>query len=327
MRTAGVLEVQNLRSLDAFVPENVRDAGVLPLFWAGSGLELLFTGSDLTVCFEVDFTVFEPWITMELNGAPLLRMPLNRGRNEVCLFRGMSAGIPKHIRVFKETQPITDDPRQRLDAVQIKWDGGTFLSLPKFDVRLEFVGDSLTTGEGIVGAPEETDWISALISGSQTWARMAASRLNAASCAVSQSGWGVCSGWDGNLAHVLPAWYEQTVPLRRRDVDAVVVNLGTNDTAAIQSGFISTQDFESAALKFAGTLRRYHPGAKLVWAYGMLGDFLRPQLERVLSQFDETYYLPLPPVTEETVGSRQHPGPLCHQAAAEVTADFLKTIL
>lgn len=327
MQTAGVLEIKNLRPLDGFVPEAARKTGVLPLFWAGSGLELLFTGSELTVCFEADFTVYEPWITMELNGAPLLRMPLNRGRSEVCLFRGMSVGVPKHIRIFKETQPMTDDPRQRLDAVEIIWGDGEFLPLPKFDMQLEFVGDSLTTGEGIVGALEETDWISALVSGSRTWARMAASRLNAASCAVSQSGWGVCSGWDGDLTHVLPAWYEKTVLLRERDVDAVIVNLGTNDTAAVQSGFITTQDFERAALKFAQTLRRCHPDAKLVWAYGMLGDFLRPQLERVLGQFDGACYLPLPPMTEETVGSRQHPGPLCHQAAAQATVDFLKKIL
>ena len=221
---------------------------------------------------------------------------------------------------------MTDDLRQYLNLVQVSWDGGEFLPLPDFDMRLEFVGDSLTTGEGIVGAREETDWISALVSGSQTWSRIASSRLNAVSCAVSQSGWGVCSGWDGDLTHIVPAWYEKTVPLRKRDVDAVIVNLGTNDTAAIQSGFISVQDFERAALKFAQTLRCCHPGAKLVWAYGMLGDFLRPQLEQILSRLDDAYYLPLPPMTEETIGSRQHPGPLCHQAAAQVTVDFLNKI-
>lgn len=327
MQTAGVLEIEDLRSLDDFVPENAREAGVLPLLWAGSGLDLLFTGAELTVCFEVDFTVYEPWITMELNGAQLLRMPLNRGRNEICLFRGMTAGVPKHVRILKETQPITDDPQQRLEVVQIGWEGGDFLPLPPHSAQLEFIGDSLTTGEGIVGAQEETDWISALMSGGQTWARMAADKLNAGFCSVSQSGWGICSGWDGDRTHIVPALYEKTVPLRRGDVDAVIVNLGTNDTAAIRSGFISAQDLESAALQFVQTIRRCHPGAKLVWAYGMLGDVLRPQLERVLGQFDGAYYLPLPPVTEETIGSRQHPGPLCHQAAAQATADLLKTIL
>lgn len=300
-----------------------------PLYWAGSCFEFIFTGTQLRLSFDADFTQMEPWITVELNGASLLRAPLDRGTTRFCLFRGMSPGVPKHVRIFQETQPIPDDPRRRLSVQEISGTGGPLLPVPDRPLLLEFIGDSLTSGEGIVGAAQETDWIPPLFSASQSWARKAADRLGADFRAVSQSGWGVCSGWDGDASHALPRWYEETAPLRGREPDAIVINLGTNDANAIQSGLgpAGLDGFEEGALAFLRQLRAEHPAAKLIWAYGMLDDPLRPQLERAVSRIGDAWYLPLPCVTPETMGARQHPGPLCHRAAAEVTANFLTSIL
>lgn len=300
-----------------------------PLYWAGSSLEFIFTGETLHLGFTVDFTHLEPWISAELNGAPLLRMPLERGSGRVCLFRGMTAGVPKHVRIFKDTQPIIDDPRHRLEIVEVTGTGGELLPPPPKPLCLEFIGDSLTSGEGIAGAREETDWISPLFCASRSWARRTADLLRADFHAVSQSGWGVCSGWDGDTSHAIPPWYEKTRPLRNWAPDAIVVNLGTNDASAIQSGLgpVGPDGFEEGALNFLRKLRAEHPDARLVWAYGMLDDPLRPQLEQAVDRFGDAWYLPLPCVTRETMGSRQHPGPLCHQAAADATAHFLRTIL
>ena len=300
-----------------------------PLYRAGSYLEFTFTGEELHLSFEADFERIEPWIVVEMNGAPLLRAPLNQGTTQFCLFRGMTMKTSKRIRIFKETQPITEEPCHRLEVTDISGIGGKFHSVPSRPLLLEFIGDSLTSGEGITGALEEEDWASTLLSASQSWARRTADLLGADFRAVSQSGWGVCSGWDGDVNHVVPRWYEETQSLRDREPDAIVINLGTNDASAIQSalGPVGRERFEEGALSFLRQLRAAHPAAKLVWAYGMLDDPLRPQLEQAVQRFGDAWYLSLPNVTEETMGSRQHPGPLCHQAAAKTTAEFLKTIL
>ncbi len=300
-----------------------------PLFWAGSSLEFTFTGTELHLSFSADFTCLEPWIAVELNGAPLLRAPLDRGTTTFCLFRGMTAGVPRHVRIFRETQPITDAPRHRLEVTEVAGKGGEFLPPPPKRLCLEFIGDSLTSGEGLAGAREETDWVTPLFSASRSWARQTADLLQASFHAVSQSGWGVCSGWDGDAAHAIPPWYEATRPLRDWSPDAAVINLGTNDANAIRSGLgpAGPDGFEEGALAFLRQLRREHPAARLVWACGMLDDPLRPQLERAVSRFGDAWYLPLPAVTPETMGSRQHPGPACHREAAQVTAKFLQTIL
>lgn len=299
------------------------------LYWAGSSLEFTFTGSELRLAFDADFTQMEPWIAVELNGVPLLRMPLERGISRICLFRGMTRGVPKHVRIFKETQPITDDPLHRLEVAEVTGTGGELLPVPPRPLFLEFIGDSLTSGEGLAGARQETDWISPLFSASRSWARRTADLLRADFRAVSQSGWGVCSGWDGDAAHAVPPWYPETRPLRNREPDVIIINLGTNDANAIQFGLgpVGTDGFEEGAFQFLKQLRAEHPAARLVWAYGMLGDPLRPQLERAVGRFGDARYLPLPAVTAETMGSRLHPGPLCHKAAAETAAEFLKSIL
>ncbi len=332
------------RAMGRFAEEPARRADVLPLFWAASGAELLFTGEELSFFLEADFQRWEPWIVLELNGAPLLRMPLDRGVSRVCLFRGMASGPVKHVRLWKETQPMAEDERHSLRLVGLEGRGGAFLPLPERRWRLEFVGDSLTSGEGLAGGLGETDWVPALFSASASWARRTADLLGADFRTVSQSGWGVRTGWDGDARHALPAIYETVCAPAAADAslgsqlpcdfgawppDAVIVNLGTNDAGAIQRLGLPQGErlLEAAAVRFLERLRQLAPRAKLVWAYGMLGDDLRPVLERAAEKVPGAYYLPLPPVTEETMGSRQHPGPLCHQAAAETAAAFLRGIL
>jgi len=365
METASVFTMPYFRPLGRYEPSSARRTGSLPLLWAGSGVEFCFTGSTLRLMVEADFCNLEPWLAAELNGAPILRMPLDRGTQEICLFRGMTPGIPKRVRVFKETQPMADDPAHRLWVRGVSWEGGEFLPISEPACRLEFVGDSLTSGEGLVGAREEMDWVPALFSASQTWAKRTADLLGADFRLISQSGWGVRSGWDNDPRHTLPSIYEQVcapalgLENQRMEAqashdfqswqpDAVIVNLGTNDAAAMSSppwhgpegqSFKQTGDagglalFENAVMDFLKILRRHNPAAKLVWTYGMIDGPLGSCLEKAAARFRQemgdrdTYCLQLPAVTDETMGSRQHPGALCHQAAAGVTAEFLRSVL
>lgn len=365
MENSSVFHLPYLRFLGRCEQSAARTAEALPLFWAGSGLELYFTGSELHLLLEADFLGFEPWIVVEMNHAPLLRMPLNQGEQDICLFRSMTPGVPKHVRILKDTQPIADDPAHRLWVRGLRWRDGDFLPLPKPDCRLEFIGDSLTSGEGVVGARQEEDWVPPLFSASQSWAKQCADLMGAEFRLISQSGWGVRSGWDNHPGHTLPSIYDrvcgpaqglanQTMGAQKLhqfetwQPDAIVINLGTNDAGAMGNppwhgpegqAFQQTGDkagrtlFEDSAVHFLKNLRRYNPSAKLVWVYGMIDGPLAPVLESAVARFrretgnQDAYYLSLPAATDETMGSRRHPGPLCHQAAAKTTAEFLKTIL
>ena len=316
-----------------------------------SGLEGIFSGSELWLNCEAQFDQFEPWISVELNGAWIARMPLNHGMNRVCLVRGMTSGVPKHIRVLKDVQAMSDDPAHCIVLHSVEFDGGGFLPLPSPRYRLEFVGDSITSGEGTIGAVQEEDWVPAFFSAVNHYARMTADALNAEYRIFSQSGWGLLSGWDNDPAHALPPYYETVCGFGGDSTpndfdawkpDAVIINLGTNDEGAMHNPPFPLPGggtffhpglaaLEETAVSFLKTVRRCNPGALLVWAYGMLGF---GETGRTLCRAVERYraetgdrnvrFVRLPETTPDTVGARQHPGAENHRQAAETLTDFLK---
>lgn len=367
MESARIFDVPNLHPMGRFHRESAEAEGALPLFWACSGLELQFTGTALEVLLEAGYGLKEPWIYVELNGSPMIRMPVPQGESTVQLFQGMTAGRIKHVRLLKDTQPMGEDgdPLHRLWIRGLRWKGGKFLPVEEPCCRLEFIGDSLTSGEGIVGARNEVDWTPALFHPGHGWAKLTADLMGADFRIISQSGWGIRSSWDNVPQHALPLQYGKVCGTAAGDKnaamgaqepndfslwrpDAILINLGTNDAGAMgmpawhgPDGTRFKQEdtpqcrklVEDAALAFLHKLRRLNPQAKLIWAYGMAGDTLRPQLENAVERFceeagvEDAYYLPLPAARPETMGSREHPGPENHREAAEAAATLLREIL
>ncbi|HCI84583.1 MAG TPA: hypothetical protein DHV79_08395, partial [Lachnospiraceae bacterium] len=80
--------------------------GKLYLFWTASGIDFCFRGERISVVFTAGFTSMEQWISMELDGFFLLRMPLHRGENRIDLLQGLDAGVVHRIRLFREVQMI-----------------------------------------------------------------------------------------------------------------------------------------------------------------------------------------------------------------------------
>lgn len=362
MAISTVASIPHIRVLGRHVPNQEP----LTLFYTASGIECSFTGSEMWLRLNADYDQYEPWISVELNGAWISRFPVNKGESEVCCFRGMTEGQVKHVRVLKDVQAMNADPNHLLQITGLRIKGGEFLPLPEPRYRLEFVGDSITSGEGTIGAKQDEDWISAFFSAVNHYARMTADALGAEYRIVSQSGWGLVSGWDNDPNHVLMPYYPQVCGLAAGlrnaalgagqdndfdgwKADAVILNLGTNDCGAMHNpawhdpitGQLYQQMdtpqgravLEQAAVDALKTLRKYNPGAKLVWAFGMLGHEIRPILEGAVNRFrketgdKDIYYLPLPEATPETLGARQHPGTACHAQAAEVLTEFLRNIL
>lgn len=345
---------------------HVADQEPLTLFYTASGIECVFTGSELWLQLSADYNLYEPWLSVELNGAWISRFPVSKGNSEVCLLRGMTPGVPKHIRVLKDVQAMNDDPAHLLQITGLRYADGTFLPLSTPRYRLEFVGDSITSGEGAIGAEKEEDWISAFFSAENNYARLTADTLNADFRIVSQSGWGIVCGWDNDARHCIFPYYEQVCGLATGarnatlgahqindfsawPADAVIVNLGTNDCSAMgnppwcdsHTGAFFKLDpneeghrkIQQSVVDALALLRRCNPNAVLVWAYGMLGSELADTLRAGVTQYctetgdTRAFYLNLPNNTLKTMGARQHPGLACHQRAATVLSSFLKESL
>lgn len=324
----------------------------LPLFWTGSGIELNVSGSELWIDIEVSYDSYEPWIAFNINGAFISRQATHRGRNSICIYKNSDSSSVKNIFFYKETQPFNDDSNHTLCIQSIKTDGH-FFPIASKPYRLEFIGDSISSGEGTYGAVTEEAWLPMFMSASRNYAVHTSQMLNAEYRILSQSGWGICTSWDNNHQHNLPSCYEQICSLAKGarneqagallphnfsswKPNAIIINLGTNDASAMSYYPVSSDLFLSevsnAVKTFLQCIRKNNPQAQIIWIYGMLGSAIENCIqssiaEYNLSQNDTVHYYPLPDTPIEKLGSRQHPGEKMHYKVAILLKEYLTSIL
>ena len=282
---------------------------LLPLFFNGSGIEVNVTGSELWIDLEVDCDFHEPWIWTALNDAFMSRQMLMPGTYSLCLFRSMSPDAVKNFKFFRELQAMSEDNLCHILIKGFRSDG-EFLPVSDRRYKLEFIGDSITSGEGTYGALEDTDWLAMYMGSSRNYARMVSDALDAEYRLVSQGGWGVLCGWDNDPRHNIPSRYEKICGLAEGEINeklgagkpydfnswkpnAIIVNLGTNDASAFNQpmwtdpvtgqtfqqrreadGTYNQEDlsrFKQAVIDFLTMIRRNNPDSHIVWTYGMLG--------------------------------------------------------
>ena len=297
----------------------------LPLFYSGSGVEVNVTGTELWIDLEVDYDVFEPWAWTTVNGAFMSRQMLPAGTYSICLFRGMSPETVKNVRFVRELQAMSEDETCHLLIRGFRSDGA-FLPVEPRKFKLEFIGDSITSGEGTYGAKGELDWIPMYMSSSRNYARMVSDALDAEYRLISQGGWGVLCGWDNDPRHNMPSCYEKICGLATGEKneslgaakpydfgswvpDAVIVNLGTNDAGAFNQpawtdpvpgqtfqqrksadGTYHPEDlarFKQAVVDFLGMIRRNNPASHIVWVYGMMGYDLTLAIADAVNTYQE----------------------------------------
>ncbi len=343
----------------------------LTLFWTAGGFECNVTGSELWGELEVTYDVYEPWFSYTVNGDWVGRQMLPKGRYWIALFRGMSPDPVKNVRFYKDLQAMSDDGSSYIHIHALRHDG-SFSPVEDKKLKIEFIGDSITSGEGLFGAKQEWDWIPMFFSAVRGYTYQTAARLDAEYRVFSQSGWGVHNTWDNNPHGAIPHYYKEICslmpgPENERlggnmphdfagwQPDFVVVNLGTNDAASFDQpewvdertgerhkmrreldGTYCREDirgFQQAVKDFLALIRECNPQANIIWCYGMIGiDFQLYICEAVAAYARETgdgkvAYLQLPAMTDESAGSREHPGYLCHRQAADVLAGYIAKYL
>src|SRR5574344_2670553 len=150
----------------------------LNLFWTASGFECLVNGSEFWVDFNIDYEKFDQWIAIYINGALYGRQMITKETTKVCVFRNMSPDVKKHVCIRKENDPHAEDLRFLLQVKDILSDG-EFFPLPKASCKIEFVGDSITSGEGLYGSPEDLDWVPMMAGTRSNYAVLTAKKMNA----------------------------------------------------------------------------------------------------------------------------------------------------
>ena len=308
MKSYKINEIENKRILG----RNVKDVENLPeinLFWAASALKINVKACEVWADFESDYDSNEPWVSIFLNGSRISRFMIEKsGKKSVCLVRGLNSQVENEICIYKDTQPMPGDTKHFLKVKNISLDdNGKFCEIKPAKMKIEFIGDSITSGEGLAGAPEQMEWIPSVFVGSESYAAQVSRYFEADFSVFSQCGWGLCWGWDGNRNNNIPKFYEKVCGVMEGDFhnqlgenqdydfkdgsDFVVLNLGTNDDGAffqppwkdeksgieykleLDGGKISASDNEyivQRAKNFLSLIRKHNKNAQIIWCYGMI---------------------------------------------------------
>ena len=314
------------------------------LWWSGSGVRVKLACKRLDVEATSTATDHAQWLGVLVDGAPITRLPMAQGTHTYPLLAGLDDQFTHEITVLRDTQPSFDEKGAVvLNAVITD---GTPETPDARPLMLEFIGDSLTVGEGTMGPyGEGQEWRMLFISHMPAFPTLVAEEMKADKRVIALGGWGAARSWDnqqdsrigriyGQLCGVTPGG-QVPAPADERPADAVVINLGTNDSSALaglEADELPTAraELRTRAAELMEAVRARSPQAVIVWAYGLCGhaveEILKGAVDDVRARGDlNAHYLSLSDA--RTLGSRMHPSRDAQRQAAGEIADELRRLL
>lgn len=267
-------------------------------FFAASGFEIAFYGTELTVDFfstNSTVTYSQPYIVALVDGVEDpnegTTFILNQADKTVTLVSGLEYGYHT-VKLLKRSEASDSDT-----AVKSISTDGYFAQAPLAkDFKIQFIAASSSTGYGNLGSLSEAK-TTANSDGLRAFAYLTSYLLDSEISIFSASGWGATRGWNTGGAvsatQTIPKAFEYTAINSSNTVftasgiwdpsdyvpDVIVVNLGTNDFNAngyssltIELKKIQEDLFIDTYTNFLRTLNNMYPDAVIIVAYGLMGE-------------------------------------------------------
>ncbi len=320
------------------------------LDWTGSGAEFLFRGSDLWAELEAPAPAPVFWMIVLADGCPVTRFPVEQGRRFYPLLLGMEKERCRHISLLKETQCMSASPEATVFFHSLRVEG-ELLPPPVHALKIEFIGDSLTSGEGSLAPRGNEEWVTPWFSARGNYSWYACDLLDAERHVLSQSGYGVCWDWEHTALNNMADGYELTCGVlsgpeaERRGCltpwdfsswqpDIVCIRLLSNDANAMKSRGSIREEKElvtEGCLSLIRKVRRNNPDAVIVWILPGSDSFPEIGAEAVCRAQKELpgeiRFFTLPDYGPEDMGARSHPNARWNRKAGLLLADYLRAVL
>lgn len=213
---------------------------------------------------------------------------------------------------------------------------------PEKELSIEFIGDSITCAYGVEGLSSYESFKTTTENFMKSYAYLTAQKLGADYSAVSYSGHGIISGYtstdEANTDSLIPDCYGLTGKLSNyaKDwdfdscaYDAVVINLGTNDSSYVTKDTETrAPEFVEGYVDFLKTVREKNPEAYIICTLGTMGDELYDYVEEAVQQYSTSTgdnrvmsYRSVVQNQADGMGSDWHPSAVTQQKSAYVLAD------
>lgn len=301
----------------------------LGLDHAANALEVGVIGSSLTV--QITATAVS-YMRVYVDGVQSdNRMKVTSGSAEYVLADGLEAGYHT-VRMVK----ATEEQNARWYVSDLEAEG--FFAVPeKTGLKIEFIGDSITAGYGVLGVSGDV-WSVDNSDCTKSYAYIAAQELNANYSIVAWSG--ICAKayhWSANLN--MDTLYRYVSNTKREvytfaePADVVVLNLGTNEASYIsgENNGDTTygEKFPTDYQAFLQKIREKNPDAYIVCLYGMMGrsSVVHVGIQAVIENMNDEKILYNPfAFTENTWGAAKHPNSAGQKKWGEDLAAFIRTL-
>ena len=177
------------------------------MMWTGACAEMRVCAATLEVRIHCEYRTLRPYLSFEVDGLRAQVFSPLPGTHWHTVFLGMDAAKAHSVRITLETQAFSADPESFVALLDARTDG-TLMPLAPRNRRIEFIGDSIASGEGVRGPHSFMEWLPMCFSASDNFTRLTAEKLHADIQVISQSGWGVTCGWNNDPRTNLPAVYD-----------------------------------------------------------------------------------------------------------------------
>ncbi len=236
---------------------------------------------------------------------------------------------------------------------------GDLLSSPKApasddQLKLEFIGDSITCGYGIEGIWEKDTFTTQQERPDKAYAFLTAKALGAQVQLCSWSGIGLISNYVDPETIMLPdthwlmqanwPYTDKSLALRlgiepevwdasKYQPDIVVIHLGTNDISWVRGMEERRLEYTAQLRHLIEAVHRRSPKAKICCCLGIMGEVLNESVAEAVELFKKDF----PAVTAKAVlftqqlesdgiGADWHPSALTHKKAAELLSAALRSL-
>lgn len=324
---------------------------VLWLSYSASGVEFKLTGTKCDINFLADdsygTSAKRARVAVFVNGEQVLDTMIDEHEKTFTVFESTTEEEAV-IRVIKLSE--VSDSTVGIQSISIE--GTKIEPTAENDLKIEFIGDSITCGYGVDGVLGDT-YSTSNENASKTYAYKTAAMLNADYSMVSMSGYGIISGYTGdgkiNDGQIIPpyyttmgkSWGKFDGKVLTKNVewdfsafvpDIIVINLGTNDDSYCGSDEEKGLAYQAAYVEFLKTIRLHNPDAKIVCTLGIMGDNLYHYVEAAVAAYSEetgdtnitSMKFDVQSQATDGVVVDWHPSESTHTKAAEKLAAFLQ---
>lgn len=297
--------------------------------WSNSGISFNFSGTGFILSFGEYHADQPAYVKVFLDNSEQ-RFAISTGKEKI-----IYENLPEkrhRVTISRVTEGAA--PLLFKDLVLMGMDH-KFMA-PPFDKpkKIEFLGDSITCGYGIIANPSEMTYNTFQQDSTMTYAYFTAKDLDADAHYVCISGKGIVCNCNGEKDYEIPIFFEHASQNKEPwdfsqwTPNVVVINAGTNDVG----GAIPDQVFTEAAMNFVKLIRSKYSDAHIIWVYGMMNDKYVPAIKTAVKELNKedkkVHFLYVESINQlpgET-GANGHPNTRANKRVSKLLVKKIKSV-